>query len=66
MATKISSECLAIKNAIGEKVPTFIMTISMLFGGFIVAFVRGWLMALVSTGALPILALGGFMFTWVL
>ena len=57
---------MAIKNSIGEKVPTFIMTLSMLFGGFFVGFLRGWLMALVGTAALPFLAFGGGIFAYVL
>jgi len=38
----------------------------MTLGGFIVGYIRGWEMALVSTAALPLLALGAFLLTWVL
>lgn len=33
------------------------MTISMLISGFVIAFVKGWKLALVITATLPVLAL---------
>jgi len=38
----------------------------MCLGGFVVAFLRGWQHSLVTTAALPGIAIGGFLFTYVL
>ena len=38
----------------------------MTLGGFAMGYVRGWLMALVTTAALPVLVLGTIAFTLVL
>lgn len=66
MATKVASETFAVQGAIGEKVPTFIMTFCMTIGGFVIAFIRGWNMALVCAAALPVMAMTTFFFTWVI
>ncbi|KAL4481127.1 hypothetical protein ABPG72_015082 [Tetrahymena utriculariae] len=59
LATKIATECFAIQGAISDKVATFITTISMFFGGFIVAYLRGWLMSLVVSATIPVIFAGG-------
>ena len=38
------------------------MTLSMLIAGFVIAFVYGWLMALVVVASLPVIAIGGIMY----
>jgi ATP-binding cassette subfamily B (MDR/TAP) protein 1 len=38
----------------------------MTIGGFVIAFIRGWNMALVCAAALPIMAMATFFFTWVI
>lgn len=40
------------------------MTISMLFSGFAVAFVRGWELSLICTAALPFIAISSGIFTY--
>lgn len=62
----MATETFAVQGAIGEKVPTFIMTVSMLLGGFVVAFLFGWELALICTAAIPFIALGAFMFTYLI
>jgi ATP-binding cassette, subfamily B (MDR/TAP), member 1 len=47
-------------------VATFIMTIFMTIGGFIVGFISGWEMSLVCTAALPVIAVATFLFAIVL
>jgi uncharacterized membrane protein (Fun14 family) len=42
------------------------MTLFMTLGGFIVGFIQGWELSLVLTAVLPLVALGGFLFTMVL
>ena len=46
-------------GAIGDKVPTCLMSASMFFAGFIVGYLRGWQMSLVVTAALPLMMIGG-------
>jgi ATP-binding cassette subfamily B (MDR/TAP) protein 1 len=62
LATKFATDCFAFQGAIGEKVSTLIMTISMFAAGFIIAFIYGWLMTLVIACSLPVIGLGGFLF----
>jgi hypothetical protein len=42
------------------------MTIFMTLGGFVVGFIQGWEMSLVLTAVLPLIAIGGFLFTIIL
>jgi hypothetical protein len=40
----------------------FISNISIFIGSYIVAYLRGWELALIVTSCLPILGLGGYIF----
>ena len=62
LATKFATDCFAFQGALGEKVSTIIMTISMFIAGFAIAFIYGWLMALVVIASLPVIAIGGILF----
>jgi len=42
------------------------MTISMVIFGFLIAFLRGWELALVCTAALPFIAISSGIFTYTL
>lgn len=42
------------------------MTIATVIGGFVVAYLFGWELALICTAFLPILAFAAFMFTYIL
>lgn len=42
------------------------MTMSTVLGGFAVAFLFGWELALVCTAFLPFVALGAFLFTYMI
>ncbi|EGR27069.1 hypothetical protein IMG5_202500 [Ichthyophthirius multifiliis] len=66
LATKIAQEITAVQGAIGEKIGTFIMTITMTLGGFVVGYSRGWLFSLVTTSALPVISFGAVCFAIVL
>lgn len=66
MTSKISKECFYLQGAIGEKVPTFLMTIFNTLGGFAVGYIRGWRMSLVATAALPVIVIGALAYTIVL
>lgn len=63
LAAKIAQDTHAISGAIGEKVPTFIQTMSTFFGGFAIAIIRGWELALICTAAVPFLAISAAIFT---
>ncbi|KAM3147561.1 hypothetical protein pb186bvf_000368 [Paramecium bursaria] len=63
--SKVANETFAIQGAIGEKMPTFIMTFSMTFFGFLIGYIQqrnlkyfsGWQLALVVTATLPALSI---------
>ncbi|KAL4464298.1 hypothetical protein ABPG72_011343 [Tetrahymena utriculariae] len=66
LASKIATESSQIQGALGEKVPTFLMSICTTIGGFAVGYIRGWQMALVTTAALPVLIIGAISYTMVI
>lgn len=56
---RMSGDTFLIQDAIGEKVGMCIQLLSTFFGGFIIAFVRGWLLALVMLSSIPPVAVAG-------
>lgn len=64
LSTKIAEECFNIQGGIGEKVSTFIYSLSMFVVGFIIGFIKGWQLSLVLTGFLPILVVTGALFAF--
>ncbi|CAM0882012.1 unnamed protein product [Alopecurus aequalis] len=56
---RMSGDTFLIQDAIGEKVGMCIQLFSTFFGGFIIAFVRGWLLALVMLSSIPPVAVAG-------
>jgi ATP-binding cassette subfamily B (MDR/TAP) protein 1 len=60
LASNVYSESSHLQNAIGEKVSKVFMTTSMGLAGFIIAFVRGWKLAIVVTSVIPFLLVAGF------
>lgn len=48
-----------IQSGIGDKVGTTLQALATLFGGFIVAFVYGWKLALVMLAVCPLIVLSG-------
>ncbi|XP_068660453.1 ABC transporter B family member 11-like [Aristolochia californica] len=56
---RMSGDTILIQDAMGEKVGKFIQLVATFFGGFIVAFVRGWLLTLVMLSAIPPLVISG-------
>ncbi|XP_042456470.1 ABC transporter B family member 4-like isoform X1 [Zingiber officinale] len=63
---RMSGDTLLIQEAIGEKVGKFIQLMSTFVGGFIVAFLKGWLLALVMLSCLPSIIIAGATMTWVI
>uniref|UniRef100_A0ACD5V8Z7 Uncharacterized protein n=1 Tax=Avena sativa TaxID=4498 RepID=A0ACD5V8Z7_AVESA len=50
---RMCGDTFLIQDAIGEKVGKYIQLLSTFLGGFIIAFVRGWLLALVMLSSIP-------------
>ncbi|KAJ1441010.1 P-loop containing nucleoside triphosphate hydrolase, partial [Sesbania bispinosa] len=59
---RMSGDTILIQDSMGEKVGKFIQLASTFFGGFVIAFVRGWQLALVLLSCIPLVIIaGGFM-----
>ncbi|GLU16670.1 hypothetical protein SLE2022_330900 [Rubroshorea leprosula] len=56
---RMSGDTVLIQDAMGEKVGKFIQLVSTFIGGFIIAFVKGWLLALVMLSSIPLLVTAG-------
>ncbi|OVA16636.1 ABC transporter [Macleaya cordata] len=56
---RMSGDTILIQDATGEKVGKFIQLIATFLGGFIIAFVKGWLLTLVMLSCIPPLAISG-------
>nr|XP_043609073.1 ABC transporter B family member 21-like [Erigeron canadensis] len=54
---RMSGDTVLIQNAMGEKVGKFIQLVSLFVGGFMVAFIKGWLLTLVLLTSLPLLVI---------
>ena len=59
LSSKFSADCFSFQGAIGEKVSLMIQTFAMFVTGFIIAFIKGWKMTLVTLAAIPVLAIAG-------
>ncbi|GFP91251.1 ABC transporter b family member 9, partial [Phtheirospermum japonicum] len=56
---RMSGDTILIQEAMGEKVGRFIQFSSTFVGGFLLAFIRGWRLALVLCTCIPALVLSG-------
>ncbi|KAL5996684.1 ATP-binding cassette sub- B member 9 [Asimina triloba] len=56
---RMSGDTILIQDAMGEKVGKFIQLVSTFFGGFGVAFIKGWRLALVMLSCIPPMVLAG-------
>ncbi|KAJ3685941.1 hypothetical protein LUZ61_015105 [Rhynchospora tenuis] len=56
---RMTGDTLLVQDAIGEKVGKFLQLTTTFLGGFIVAFVRGWILALVMLSFIPPNVLAG-------
>ncbi|KAG1370988.1 ABC transporter B family member 4 [Cocos nucifera] len=56
---RMSGDTVLIQDAMGEKVGKFIQLASTFIGGFVVAFVQGWLLTLVMLATIPPLVVAG-------
>ncbi|XP_073224373.1 ABC transporter B family member 9-like [Cicer arietinum] len=59
---RMSGDTILIQDAMGEKVGKFIQLAATFFGGFVIAFVKGWRLAVVLLACIPcVVIVGGFM-----
>ncbi|PIA30044.1 hypothetical protein AQUCO_05700033v1 [Aquilegia coerulea] len=56
---RMSGDTILIQDAMGEKVGKTIQLLSTFFGGFVIAFIKGWLLALVLVSCIPFLVAAG-------
>ncbi|KAJ7947232.1 ABC transporter B family protein [Quillaja saponaria] len=56
---RMSGDTVLIQDAMGEKVGKFIQLASAFFGGFIIAFAKGWLLAVVLLSCIPAVVIAG-------
>ncbi|KAG0543124.1 hypothetical protein BDA96_02G163000 [Sorghum bicolor] len=56
---RMAGDTFLIQDAIGEKVGKSIQLLSTFIGGFIIAFTRGWLLALVMLSTVPPIVIAG-------
>ncbi|OVA18948.1 ABC transporter [Macleaya cordata] len=56
---RMSGDTILIQDAMGEKVGKFIQLISTFIGGFVVAFTRGWRLAVVMLSCIPPIVIAG-------
>ncbi|XP_027347109.1 ABC transporter B family member 11-like [Abrus precatorius] len=50
---RMSSDTILIRDAMGEKVGQFIQLVASFIGGFVIAFIKGWLLTLVLLSSIP-------------
>ncbi|KAK9934149.1 hypothetical protein M0R45_021303 [Rubus argutus] len=56
---RMSGDTVLIQDAMGEKVGNFIQLVATFFGGFVIAFIKGWLLTLVMLSSIPALVFSG-------
>ncbi|KAF8691347.1 hypothetical protein HU200_040478 [Digitaria exilis] len=58
----VSNDSLAVQDALSEKIPNFIMNVTMFLGCYAVAFALVWRLALVALPSLLLLIIPGFLY----
>lgn len=66
LASRVSLETHTIQLGIGDKIPQFLMGFCTIISGFILGFAKGWQLALVLCGAIPLLSIAGGLYGWTL
>ncbi|KAL3648160.1 ATP-binding cassette, sub-B (MDR TAP), member 4 [Castilleja foliolosa] len=56
---RMSGDTVLIQDAMGEKVGKFIQLLATFIGGFVIAFLKGWLLTLVMLTSIPMLVISG-------
>ncbi|XP_059632043.1 ABC transporter B family member 11-like [Cornus florida] len=63
---RMSGDTFLIQDAIGEKVGKFIVVVASFTGGFVIAFIKGWLLTLVMISSIPLLVISSAIMTLLL
>ncbi|XP_058757109.1 ABC transporter B family member 11-like [Vicia villosa] len=63
---RMSGDTVLIQDAMGEKVGQFLQLVATFFGGFVIAFIKGWLLTVVMMSCIPLLVLSGAMMSMVI
>ncbi|KAI3449330.1 hypothetical protein Pfo_005995 [Paulownia fortunei] len=63
---RMSGDTVLIQDAMGEKVGKFIQLVATFVGGFVIAFIQGWLLTLVMLSSIPLLVISGGIMSLVL
>ncbi|KAF8106988.1 hypothetical protein N665_0129s0057 [Sinapis alba] len=56
---RMSGDTVLIQDAMGEKVGKAIQLLATFIGGFVIAFIKGWLLTLVMLSSIPLLVMAG-------
>nr|XP_043635409.1 ABC transporter B family member 21-like [Erigeron canadensis] len=56
---RMSGDTVLIQDAMGEKVGKFTQLVSTFVGGFVIAFIKGWLLTLVMLSSIPPMVISG-------
>ncbi|CAA0813219.1 ABC transporter B family member 11 [Striga hermonthica] len=60
---RMSTDTTLIQDAIGEKIGKFLQLTATFCGGFMIAFIKGWLLTLVLLSAIPLLVISAALMT---
>ncbi|KAJ4899962.1 ABC transporter B family member 9 [Raphanus sativus] len=56
---RMSGDTILIQEAMGEKVGKFLQLVATFLGGFAIAFIKGWRLAVVLLGCIPLVVVAG-------
>lgn len=56
---RMSGDTVLIQEAMGEKVGKFLQLMATFLGGFVIAFIKGWLLTVVMLSSIPLLVISG-------
>ncbi|CAN6363247.1 unnamed protein product [Urochloa humidicola] len=59
VVSRMSGDTVLVQDAIGEKVGKFLQLVANFIGGFVIAFVKGWLLSLVMLACIPLVVFAG-------
>ncbi|XP_051118930.1 ABC transporter B family member 11-like [Andrographis paniculata] len=63
---RMSGDTVLIQDAMGEKVGKFMQLVATFLGGFVIAFIEGWLLTLVMLSSIPLMVISGAIMSHVL
>ncbi|XP_057439153.1 ABC transporter B family member 4-like [Lotus japonicus] len=63
---RMSGDTVLIQDAMGEKVGKFLQLIATFIGGYVVAFIKGWLLTVVLLSFLPLIVASGIAMTFII